>query len=178
MHYSIKTKRLGLRNWHVRDLDNLLEMNSDPEVMRYFPSTQDRNSCRDFIERMNTTFTNLGYCYFAVELKSEKKFIGFVGLASQDYGEAGGQFTDIGWRLMKPYWNKGFAKEAASACLDYGFNVIGLKEIKAVAPKVNLPSIALMKRLGMQLEKEIIHPKLDTESILNPCVMYSKTSPG
>ena len=74
---------------------------------------------------MKLMFAEYGFCYFAVDELSNYEFIGFIGLSHQDYDVEFTPFIDIGWRLDKNYWGKGFATEGAKRCLAYGFNHLG-----------------------------------------------------
>src|SRR5690606_30529073 len=83
-----------------------------------------------------------------MHLKETGEFIGWCGLKYL----ADENQTDLGYRLLKKHWNKGYATEASRACLDYGFHVLGLKKIIARAMKPNVNSIKIMQKLGMQPE--------------------------
>lgn len=88
---------------------------------------------------------------FSVRLHDSDDYVGLVLLKAMPYG--GGEFSDrleIGWHLAEPYWGKGLATEAARALLNYGFEVLGLETIWAVADPDNKASLAVMERLGMQ----------------------------
>ncbi len=64
------------------------------------------------------------------------------------------------------------ATEGAKRCITYGFSELGIKKIVAVAPKINEPSIHVMKKIGMRKVKEFQHPSIATHSKLQPCVLY------
>ena len=151
----------------------MAEISGSPEVMRYFPERQSLQQTEQLIQRMNELFEQKQYCYFAVETLQEKNFIGFIGLQDIDYPAPFTPATDIGWRLHPQQWYKGYAIEGAKACLGYGF-LKGLQEIVAVAPAVNLPSIAVMKRAEMKLAGSFNHPHLSEHKWLQQCVYYSK----
>ena len=57
--------------------------------------------------------------------------------------------VEVGWRLAREAWGQGYATEAGRACLDFGFDVLGLPEILAVTAAGNHRSRAVMHRLGM-----------------------------
>lgn len=174
--YLFKSERLGFRTWKTSDIPKLLEMNSDEEVMRFFPSTQNETQTKNFVERMQQSFEDKGYCYFAVDELKTSQFIGFIGLAYQDYDVPFSPFTDIGWRLHKDYWNNGYATEGAKRCLDYGFHQLNLKNIKSIAPKTNRPSIHVMEKIGMKKQLEFEHPLLIDNKMLKDCVCYEISS--
>ena len=121
---------------------------------------------------MMTHQETYGYCYSAVELKKTNSFVGFIGLKNQDYGEGFEPFIDIGWRLAPSAWGRGLATEGAMAVLNYAFNNLGILNLYSVATKGNLPSIKVMKKIGMHFVKSFDHPKLSDFDDLKRCVMY------
>ncbi|MBQ0734095.1 GNAT family N-acetyltransferase [Aquimarina celericrescens] len=172
--YIFTSQRLGFRNWTFNDLDVLTEINNDDDVMEFFPFKPSREDTQNFIYKMQETQRENGFCYFAVDILENKDFIGFIGLCKQTYLEELTPFVDIGWRLKKSIWNQGYATEGAKACLDYGFNVIGLEKIYSVAPEINKKSELIMKKIGMQRVKTFDHPKLTNYKELLSCVLYEK----
>lgn len=61
--------------------------------------------------------------------------------------------VDLGFRFFKEYWNKGFATESSLACIEYGFNSVGLKSIIGRAQKANLASIKVLQKVGLKFER-------------------------
>ena len=86
---------------------------------------------------------------WAVIRKKDDAFLGWCGLKKHEDG-----MVDLGFRLMKKYWNKGYATEAAKACVDHGFNTLGLKEIIGRAAQENMASINVLEKCGMDFWKE------------------------
>lgn len=148
------------------------DINSDPAVMEFFPATISPVQTEAFIRRMNTMHTEKGYCYFAVDRLDDGTFIGFTGLCEQTFEWTDAPFVDIGWRLKKECWNKGFATEGARRCVEFAFGPLGLANIKSIAPVVNLKSIRVMEKIGMTKQMEFIHPKLAGNRRLERCVCY------
>lgn len=170
--YLFESERLGFRDWITEDLDLMATLNADPEVMKYFPSTQSKKKTLAFIERMMELYRKRGHCYFAVETKKDKKIIGFIGLGRQTFESDFTPCVDIGWRLAKEFWGKGYATEGAKRCLEYGFQELGFSEIFSIASKANTKSINVMKKIGMKLDSEFIHPVLIDYPHLKDCVCY------
>lgn len=170
--YLFTSERLGFRNWKMSDLDYMHSINSDPVVMEYFPSLQSREQTLGFIERMQKMFAERHYCYFALEELASKNFIGFTGMFYQEYPTSFTPCTDIGWRLAKPYWGKGYATEAAKRCIAYALDTLGLDSLKATAPGVNQRSINVMQKAGMSYLLDFLHPRLADHPLLQPCVCY------
>ncbi len=172
--YLFTSERLGFRNWILDDLDQLADINNDEEIMEFFPFRPSKENTKDFILRMQQQYSDKGFCYFAVDVLETNKFIGFIGLSEQTYLDDLGSFVDIGWRLHKNFWNKGYATEGANACLDFGFDTIHLDKIYSVAPEINVKSETVMKKIGMQKVKTFQHPKLLNDKRLANCVLYVK----
>ncbi|WP_235016243.1 GNAT family N-acetyltransferase [Aquimarina sp. AU474] len=170
--YLFQSSRLGFRNWTDTDINILSEINEDDDVMEFFPFKPSKKDTQNFMQRMRSMLDEKGFCYFAVDIIENKEFIGFIGLCEQTYLNDLGPFVDIGWRLKKSIWNQGFATEGAKACLDYGFNQVGLDEIYSVAPEINIKSELIMKKIGMQRIKTFEHPKLTDDLRLKDCVLY------
>ena len=170
--YTIQTQRLGLRNWQPADFDLFAEMNANEEVMRFFPKTFNREESIAGAKRYMEHLEKYGYTYFAVDKLTDGEFIGFIGLFYQTYESHFTPCTDIGWRLRKMAWGKGYATEGAKACLQFGFAEKGLALIYSVCPKLNIPSEKVMQKIGMQKEGEFDHPKIADGSPLRRCNLY------
>ena len=173
--YVFRSERLGFRNWRENDLQILHKINSYPEVMRYFPAIPGLEETEQLLTRMKLMFEERKYCYFAVDHLKNKELIGFIGLSEQTFESPYTPCVDIGWRLHPEYWHKGLATEGALRCLEYGFKEIGLQEICSIAPLENKPSIAVMKKIGMELAGIFNHPKLAEHAWLKPCACYQLT---
>lgn len=168
------SERLAFRLWNEADLIHLNRLNSDARVMKYFPGTMTPEQNQEFLQRMQTLYNEKGHCFFALELKDTSTFIGFTGIGYQTFPAPFTPLPDIGWRLLPDYWNEGYAHEAALRCLDFARYDLGFNEIHAMAPAINTPSVSLMKKLGMTLKQEFLHPHLLNSPTLAPCVLYHK----
>lgn len=175
-NYIFTSERLGFRNWTESDLDLMQEVSSDPEVMEFFPKTATREQTKEFIDRMKSMCDEKGYSYFAVEEIETGDFIGFIGICDQDYNVPFCPMTDIGWRLNKSYWGKGYATEGAKRCLEYAFELCNLKEIYSTAPRLNERSWNVMEKIGMTLHLEFNHPNLDDDHPLADFLCYRITN--
>lgn len=171
--YLFASERLGFRNWEAADLEPMTAINTDPEVMTYFPTLYNREQTAAFIARMQQLYTDKGYCYFAVETLEEQQFIGFIGLAWQTYEAPFTPCVDIGWRLSRAAWGYGYAVEGATRCLEYAFSDLQLDRVNAVAPVANTRSVRVMERLGMKLQLHFKHKALVAYPALESCVCYS-----
>lgn len=172
MGYLFTSARLGFREWKNSDVKKLAAINADPAVMEFFPAIQNTQQTTDFITRMQTEMADKGYCYFAVDKLDNGVLIGFIGLSEKTFEADFTPCTDIGWRLGKEHWNKGYATEGAIRCLQYGLDELQLDKIIAIAPKVNVKSEMVMQKAGMRKVSEFIHPLLLNDERLKVCVLY------
>jgi len=173
-NYIFKSKRLGFRNWINSDVKKLAKINADKEVMKCFPKTYSEKETLQFIKRMQKQYSKNGYCYFAVDKLIDGEFIGFIGLSEQNYESDFTPCIDIGWRISKKEWNNGFATEGAKQCLLFAKDKLINTKILATAPSININSIAVMKKIGMQKIKTFEHPLLSNDKRLVNCVLYQK----
>jgi len=175
MPYILKTERVALRTWEDSDLEAFAEMNADPEVMRYFKTALNKAESKQLLQRLKEHYQTHGYTYFAAETVKAQEFIGFVGLAYQTYENPPyTPYVDIGWRLKRASWGKGYATEAAFACLKFGFEPLELETIYSVTPLQNLASERVMQKIGMTKIDEFEHPKIPDGNPLKTCVLYRK----
>jgi len=169
MRYKYETERLILRQWQESDIAPFAEMNSDSEVMKYFPKTLSFDETLEMYDRCKGNKNGFGL-YPLIE-KISGKFIGFVGLNIPSYMP---DCVEIGWRLRKEFWGKGYATEAAKKWLEIGFGEYGLDEIISFTAKQNIKSQEVMKRIGMNRDekRDFFHPKIPREHPLAFHVFY------
>jgi RimJ/RimL family protein N-acetyltransferase len=172
MSYLFTSIRLGFRNWRETDIPKMIAISGDKDVMEFFPAVATPVQTTVFIDKMRELFEEKGYCYFAVEELETKTLVGFIGLNDIAYQRPFKTTVDVGWRLGKSHWGKGYATEGAKACLKYGFEVLNINEIVATAPVVNVRSIAVMEKVGMVKGGEFMHPRLKDFPHLNPCSYF------
>ena len=151
MKIILETQRLILREFLVTDAENMFQLNSDPEVIRYtgdvpFASVEE---AKRFIQQYDK-YREFGYGRWTIVLKDSAQYVGWSGLSFDDNTTE----TDLGFRLLKKNWNKGFATEAAKDCLHYGFQQLGLEKIIGRAMEDNKASIHILKKVGMTFEKK------------------------
>jgi len=178
MSYVIQTERIGLRNWQESDLDEFAAMNANSEVMRFFEKALKKEESLFLLKRLRDHFHTHGYTYFLAEKLQTKEFLGFIGLAYQTYDTPYNPFVDIGWRLKRAAWGKGYATEGAKACLDFAFDTLNLPEVYSVTPVPNKPSEKIMQKIGMQKVEEFEHPEVTEGHFLKTCVLYRKEKSG
>ncbi|MDX3925195.1 MAG: GNAT family N-acetyltransferase [Shinella sp.] len=173
------TERLILRNWDEPDRDLFYEINSDPEVMKFFPFRRSRAEADALFDKLRGLIADTGLGFYALALKHDGKPIGFCGLARTDLEPFLPNGTvEIGWRLARAHWGKGYVTEAASALLRYGFTSRNLDEIVSFAVADNHRSTAVMQRLGMKHDpaRDFEHPRIpESHRHLRRHVLYAIT---
>ncbi len=174
---EIRTDRLILRRWRDEDLEPFAELNGDPVVMAHMPLLLDRAESDALATRINEQFNQRGFGLWAVEVLGVAPFIGFVGLSVPRFTAHFTPCVEVGWRLGRTHWGKGYATEAARASLTFGFDRLGLEEIVSFTVPANTPSIAVMERLGMTRNPadDFDHPRLPEGHPLRRHVLYRLT---
>lgn len=173
-NYLFESTRLGFRNIEQDDLMTIHQMNSDPEVMAYFPSTLTEVESSNFIQKIKKHHEENGYSLWAVEIKETNEMIGIIGLLKINFDSKVKGELEIGWRLLKEYWHKGYAVEGANRVLEYASETLGGKVIYSFTATINKPSEQVMKRIGMSYIGEFDHPNVAEESLLKRHLLYKK----
>lgn len=155
----IATRRLLMRGWREADLEPFAEMGRDSEVMRYFPFRHTRAESDRVAQSIQDRFRAFGFGFWAVETVTAP-FAGFVGLSRPNFEAPFSKSIEIGWRLARAHWGKGYASEAGLAALGYAFETAQAPEVVAFTPEINAPSIAVMRRLGMRPDGVFEHPAI------------------
>ena len=167
----IETDRLILRAWKLEDLPLFIEMNKDTRVMRYFPSTLSDEQTESFYNRIQSEFERNGWGLYAVELKTTRTFIGYVGLHEIGFDADFTPGVEIGWRLAADYHNQGLATEAAKEVVKLA-KQNGLQRLYSFTAKQNTPSERVMQKICMTKVREFEHPSLSSDSPLRRHVLY------
>lgn len=121
--------------------------------------------------RILSEFERNGWGLYAVELKSNRKFIGYVGLHEIGFNADSTPGIEIGWRLDADYHNQGLATEAAKDVHELAKQK-GLSKLYSFTAKQNIPSERVMQKIGMTKIGEFEHPKLSVDSPLRTHVLY------
>ncbi|MCC8194427.1 MAG: GNAT family N-acetyltransferase [Deltaproteobacteria bacterium] len=152
---TLETDRLLLRPWRDDDREPFFAMSADPRVSEYLPPFRDRAASDAFIDRLRADFAARGWGFWAIERKSDNRFIGMAGMhePGPEFG-VGRACVEIGWRLEPSAWGRGYATEAAREILRFGFLEANLPEIVSFTALGNTRSFAVMERLGMRREPE------------------------
>jgi len=174
MPEKLDTERLILRLWRDEDVEPFAALNADPRVMEHFPTTISRVETEQLVERIRAHFSESGFGLWAVELRETGQFLGFVGLHEPAFDAHFTPCVEVGWRLDKRYWGKGYAPEAAAEAMRDGYERLGLSEIVSMTSTSNTKSMRVMEKLGMTRNPadDFDHPKLPADHHLCRHVLY------
>ncbi|MFZ4690619.1 MAG: GNAT family N-acetyltransferase [Polymorphobacter sp.] len=171
----IATPRLILRNWRDDDLIPFNAMGRDPAVMEHLGPLQTHADTQAAIIRLQTIAATHGHTFWAIERLEDAAFLGFCGLKIAPENIPGIEDAiEIGWRLRSDAWGQGYAREAATASLAWGWANLPVDRIIAITTPANLRSQGLMERLGMVRRRDLdfAHPALAADDPLSPHVTY------
>lgn len=173
---TIETARLRLRQWTDADVEPWADMNANPRVMEFFPALTPREQSREQAARMRADLDRDGYGWFVMERKDAAGFAGVMALAHARAPLPFSPLQEIGWRLPVESWGHGYATEAGSALLAYGFETLNWPEIVAFTAAINVRSRRVMERLGMTYDPkdDFEHPRVPEGHPVRPHVLYRK----
>ena len=176
----LRTERLILRRWVSKDRKPFADMNSDPGVMKYFPGVLSHEESDELADRIEEHFVTHGFGLWVVEIRDLASFAGFVGLLVPTFEAKFTPCVEIGWRLARAYWGYGYATEAASATLAFGFDQLGLDQIVSFTVPGNARSRRVMEKLGMthNPRDDFDHPLLPEGHPLRRHVLYRTVLEG
>ena len=171
---EIRTDRLLLRRWCASDAHPFAVMNSDPKVMEFFPALMTQSESDESIQRFCEHFDQHGFGRWAVEVPGTAKFIGFVGLSQPAWQTSFTPCVEVSWRIASDFWGQGFAPEAATAALEFGFQALGLDKIFSFTVPANTRSRRVMEKIGMThlVDQDFAHPILPPDHPLSRHVLY------
>jgi len=155
MQVYLETERMIMREFTEADVDNLLQLDSDPEVMRYINGG--KATPREFIvdkvmPRILSYYEELeDQGLWAVINKGSDEFMGWFHLRPNRVVESE---TELGYRLKQKYWNQGYATEGSRSLLEKGFKQLQVEVIVAIADPANGASRRVMEKVGLRHEKE------------------------
>lgn len=180
----LETERLILREFTDSDADNLFELDSDREVIRFAnlgiikggdPIDTDYETIR------NKTLPKLlayyqqydGYGFWAAIEKSSNEFIGwfqFRPALDSPFNVTSGFYDkndiELGYRLRKVSWGKGYATEGARALVLKGFSQLGTQRVVSSAIAANRASSRVMEKAGLKFWRKYIHPEIEPEVVI------------
>jgi RimJ/RimL family protein N-acetyltransferase len=176
----LQTQRLTLRQFTEEDAERLYELNSDPEVMRYLTGGRPtpREVLRDEVipfhlavyERLDRLGT------WAAESSATGEFLGWFHF--RPGADADVTNIDLGYRLRRSAWNKGYATEGSRALIDMGFTDLGVERVYGHAMAVNMASRRVFEKCGLTLVRTTPYDGPDViDGSENGEVEYALTKP-
>ena len=169
----LRGPRVALGPWQPDDRPHFAALNADPETMRWFPSVLERQQSDALADSIEAALARRGWGWWAAR-QEDGEFIGFVGLNVPRFEAPFMPAVEIGWRLARAHWNRGYASEAATLALDYAFGSLALAEVVAFTTISNLRSRRVMERLHMRHDPadDFDHPALADGHPLRRHVLY------
>jgi RimJ/RimL family protein N-acetyltransferase len=155
MQVYVETERLVLRRFTEADVDNLFELHSNQDVMRFL--TGGKPTPRNAIQ--NETLPRIlhyyerfaGFGFWAVIEKSTGQFLGWFEFRPLEGGCPGE--VELGYRLKKSAWGKGYATEGSQALIRKGFSELGVRRVVAQTMAVNIASRRVLEKAGLSQQR-------------------------
>ncbi len=153
MQVLLETERLVLRRFTEADVDHLVALDGDPEVMRYLsggaPTPRDVIE-RDILPRFLCSYeVSAGFGYWAAIEKGSGDFLGWFSFRPRN-GASSGE-VELGYRLRRAAWGRGYATEGARALIRKGFAELGVRRVVATTYQDNVASRRVMEKAGLTL---------------------------
>lgn len=158
--FRLETERLILRDWREADWAPFFRHTNTAAVMRWLGGPRAAQGQETTRKRLPLTAEEHGHCLWAVERKADGghlagELLGFCGLRRANMAGAPIGDFEVGWHFRKDSWGRGYAREAAIASIDAGFEQFGAPHIVALTVAENTASWGLMERLGMRRRPEL-----------------------
>jgi RimJ/RimL family protein N-acetyltransferase len=158
---EIETERLIIRPLALADLDALVELQAEPQVSR-FMGVYGRAELSEWVKSVLEEWATRGHGRMAIVERDSGRFVGRTGMRHwPEFDE-----VELGWALATEVRGRGFATEAAGACLEWGLRELELEYVTAMIDPVNANSIAVAERLGML-------PLRDDVLLGDPVIVYA-----
>jgi RimJ/RimL family protein N-acetyltransferase len=150
------TERLRFREMSTRDLDDMARMLGDPEVMAFYPAPKTREESAAWIERMQERYARDGHGLWIIETH-DGEFVGDCGITWQSYN--GSSVREVGYHVTRELHGRGFATEAARACVELVRREFAPTQLTAIIHPANTASRRVAEKLGMtHIADDHAHP--------------------
>jgi len=147
----LETKRLILKRPSLNQLEDLFVLQSDPEVMKYIGSgPRKKEKIIEATESAIKHYNDHGFSMCSIYEKETGEFVGQAGLIYLEYNDNQPDI-EVGYRLHKKFWNKGYATEIAIALIKWGFEHLAVDHLIAVINPENIKSKNVLERAGMSV---------------------------
>ena len=147
MNMILETERLYLREMNQADFESLCKIMQDQTTMYAYEGAFRDDEVQEWLDRQIARYQKWGFGLWAVVLKASNKMIGQCGLTMQPW--KGQEVLEVGYLFQRLYWHKGYATEAAAACMQYAFEVLQADAVCSVIRDTNTASQNVALRNGM-----------------------------
>lgn len=177
--FRIETGQLVLREWRDTDVARVFAMGQDPQVMAFLGPLMTMADAERLVAGQMRNQELFGHCFWPVERRSDGAFLGLCGVQKGPAGTPIDGRIEIGWRLLREAWGKGYAREAAQAALAWTWANLPAEDVYAMTVVANRGSWGLMERLGMARRGDLDfdHPALAPGDPLRAHIVYSIARP-
>jgi len=152
----LETERLTLRELTDDDYAALYAVLADSDIMQHYPYTFDEARVRGWIEKNMRRYREEGFGLWAVVLKETGEMIGDCGITMQNIH--GAMLPEIGYHIRADRQRRGYASEAAAACIRYAFENYGFPAVYSYMKYTNIPSQRTAVKNGMKFIEEYPDP--------------------
>lgn len=164
-----ETERLCLRRLALTDHAALMRVFGDAEVMRFGDGPQSAEWVRDWLRRALESYDRRGYGPWAVIEQGSGSLVGYCGLFF--YPDVNGRpEVEIGYRLARGWWGRGYATEAVIAARDYAFHTLGMPRLIALIDPANAASIRVAQKASMRHEADVMLAGYDHPDFVFACL--------
>ncbi|GAB3649770.1 GNAT family N-acetyltransferase [Glycomyces tarimensis] len=165
----LTTERLVLRPFTEDDVEPFAAINADPEVMRYIGNGEPRGieETREGVRKSMSRWEEQGWGTLAVEHAESGEFLGFAALAVPEFLPEILPAVEVGWRIGRPHWGRGYATEAAREAIRFAFEELGMDRLVSCIHAENAASVRVAEKLAMTRERVTVVPVLEV-----PCHVY------
>jgi RimJ/RimL family protein N-acetyltransferase len=176
----IETGRLTLRAWRDNDVPSYRAMGSDLAFMRYLGPAMSLADAQAAAARQNAYLESFGACFWAIEHRTSGAFIGYCGIKPGPAGTPIAGLPEIGWGIAPDHQRRGYAREAAAACVDWAWTGTNWPSVFAMTVPANEGSWGLMDKLGIdRLDgADFDHPALAVGHSLRRHILYRIDRPA
>ncbi len=154
MDMILETERLCLRKIRQTDFSAICSLLQNEAVMYAWEHTFTIDEVEAWIAECIMRYSRDGFSYWAVIKKSTSEFIGVAGVILEEV--EGEDHIGIGYIFHDTHWHQGYAYEAASACVRYAFDTLGVETITAQIRPTNVGSVRVAEKLGMTVLRPFI----------------------
>lgn len=155
MQIFLETERLVLRRFTAADVDHLVALDGDPEIMRFLTGgtpTPRAAIENEILPRILSSYgQGDGYGFWAAIEKEAGDFLGWFSFRPAE--RAGPGEVELGYRLCRAAWGRGYGTEGARAIIRKGFTELGVRRVVATTYQDNRASRRVMEKAGLTLAR-------------------------